>query len=339
MSDLIKKHEWTFAARLRRTARSLIRFDAKYVIFIYSVFGSVYFSCLTRLSCLRPPRAGYYVICMPRGGLNDVLCQIKRAIYYGILHRRRLIVCSDCSTIGPIQCLFSFENLENIDFQTPSQLINNFEGIDTFPPLPLKTLVESKSDFGHSDLYDGFLTFDFRKAYRELLLFHSGRGGGFGLDLMAHLRLKPLVAENLRKEVEKLPHIYDAIQIRNTDITTNWHELLKAPTLFTDRLPLLICSDDDQVIRYIQSRFSGFRKVISLRPLREERSGNISPIHYDVTQSIESRNFHMLLDLFSLSLSRKLFVASTYADGLSGFPRLAKSLHLYPSLVKRIMLM
>jgi len=248
-----------------------------------------------------------------------------------------LFVCTEAAAFANIEKYFLFDKLPFVHFASPDDLIGAFGGLQAWPPVPVEEFVRSSCDFGYSESLESFLTFDFGRDYPHPLLFHSGRGGGFGLDLLSHLHLRPSIAGAVRERLKSLPVAYDAIQIRNTDIKSDYNSLLALKTLHSSSCPLLVCSDDDNAILQVREALSGFRRVLTLRPLSCLENQPGLPLHYDSSLSPFEKNLAVLIDLFAISFARKLFVAKIFGGGLSGFALLAKSLNLRPWLARRIL--
>ncbi|QFZ92693.2 hypothetical protein [Synechococcus elongatus] len=275
------------------------------------------------------------VLCMPGGGLNDVLCITLLFYQYSLRNSRTLFIGSKYSSVGSLKSLFSGwpQSIKFID-EKYENLIENASTI--FPPQAKKYIQQCGSDLGfdQSDQTPVHITFNTSKAYPDSLLVHVGRGGGFGFDLLRHLQLKEPYRTSVIQTIQRLPHTYDSVQIRNTDIQTDWQILLEQLGRQSTSLPLLVCSDSDLVLQTFKDRLSKIRPVISLRSFCKDYQS--TPLHYAKTKSQLQKNTEMFADLFSMAFSRKLYLAAS-AQGISGFPRLALALHLHQQTALKIL--
>ncbi|WP_156797878.1 hypothetical protein [Synechococcus sp. CB0205] len=281
------------------------------------------------------PQPGKTILCMPGGGLNDLLCTTLRFYRYSLRASRQLYIGSKYSSIGPLDDVFSGwpESIEFIN----KNYHELFDGVASFYPLEAQHYIESEdSDLG-TYLDKGpkrYITFDVYRLYPCDMLVHVGRGGGFGFDLLRRLQLKEPYRSSVVKKIASLPKCYDSVQVRFSDIQANWKVLLDSIAQKNTHRPLLVCSDSDRVIRSFVARLSSLRPVFSLRPLSLD--GNPAPIHYSNLGSQEDRTVSTFCDLFAMAFSKNLYVARA-GNGISGFPRLAKALHANKSSAMRVL--
>lgn len=323
--------------QLKRLGSSLLDASALPLrIYCRSITGKLSLSCYLFYATLQTDRSGIKkILCMPGGGLNDLLCVTLHFYKYSIRSSRRLYIGSKYSSVGPLNQLFSgWPKAIRFINQNYDLLFNSVK--DFFPPTSKDYIESEDSDLGVfiSENSKDYISFDVRKSYGSDMLVHVGRGGGFGFDLLRRLRLKEPYRSHVIRILSSLPPVYESVQVRNTDIVTDWEQILECTASKPSTLPLLICSDSNLVIESFKSRLSGLRKVISLRSANS--TSDSAPIHYSNTQTLFERNAEMLSDLFAMALSKKLYVARS-AQGVSGFPRLALSLNLHKRTVLRIL--
>ena len=172
-----------------------------------------------------------YLLCRPRGGLNDVLCQIEKCWRYAEKHRRILVIDTrDSGLMGsffeyfsvkessvPVRDFFSLNEIRAINQEKclPKFCSGRLDILDAYFLDPEKNYVDRASNES--------ITFDFEVDHAETLLVHEQSGGGT-LSFACLNRL--YVAEPVRQQVllamKKLPKIYSAIHIRNTDYQSNY---------------------------------------------------------------------------------------------------------------------
>ena len=241
---------------------------------------------------------------------------------------------SSDSTVGCLEDLFNLSAwpaINTFNAGIPEGLLD----LDVWPPIALRSLIGCDDDFGWDARTKSFLTFDFRKQYPHSVLVHTGRGGGFGFDLLRRLRLVDSVRAKVSGRLSSLPNRFDAIQVRNTDIKSNVESLLRKADLSSSKYPLLICSDDEELISFIQNALSGVRQVFVLRKMRVGIQN--TPLHYDSSIPVNERNIDLISDLIAMAMASRLFVAAPRTGAISGFPRLVKALHSHPEVALRLM--
>lgn len=328
---IIRGRKPSTVEQIKRYLQPIFR-DPDWLLRIRGHFDSLRFYLYAIQLKYSPPNPSRFLICIPRGGLNDVLCQIQACLFYAIRTRRILLVDTADSTIGDLQALFDTSSVPGL---------NNFKSfskellkLDIWPPINIDKLLKRECDVGWSEELNGYLTFDFTKDHKEAILVHSGRGGGYGLGMLSKMKLREPIRTKVLEKLSKLPKQYDALQVRNTDVKANLSRLLETAKQGPGQRPLLLCTDDDNIISHIKSKLGAKRTVFLLRPLRANAS---KPLHYDTEIPQDERNINLMVDLLAMSAARRLYVARQENEQLSGFPRLAKALHAQPKLANHIL--
>lgn len=281
-----------------------------------------------------------FLLCRPRGGLNDTFCQIEKCWRYAEKSGRTLIIDTRRS------CLFG----EFSEFFTPVDASIKVEAnttevnvainaLDCYPPLingpKINELLDAHSTVyseKHRNLIDrvsgALLTFDFEKDYSEPVLVHEQFGGG---DLSFGLLERITISENIRSvvldRIARLEKDYVAIHVRNTDYQTNYELLFNRIYPEVAGKSVLICSDDAEVI----AKAKDFFDTSTVLNASEIPYTNQMPLHGERTMKADEDRkasaINSIVDLCALGLSDKLYFMNVTAGHPSGFSSLARHLN------------
>lgn len=250
-----------------------------------------------------------YVLCRPRGGLNDQLCAVMDCFDYSRTYGRKLIVDSRHEGL--------FDNFWN--YFLPTEGDETYTTMDSslldtmsiFPPClfgRVSSFVGSlrQGDYFISDSDTGIpLTFDFNSDYAESILVHEqGRVGGHppkSLSFWSTVELRESLRERILKDLGQLPHIYKAVHIRHTDYQTPNYEFILAElgTLWSEDY-VLLCSDNELVFLTAQRVFNR-SKLLRLSKISSYNSLPLHTRHHGELQwEINAQSF---TDLFALALA------------------------------------
>ena len=300
-----------------------------------------------------------YVLCRPRGGLNDTLCQIERCWLYAEDTGRTLLVDASRSSFAsrisevfqpragtPAVCFDPDEELlARLDTLTchPRQLCGR---LATYRPQPATAgiwYVDAETSAP--------LTFDFRRGYRARVLVHENVGGGpkachFLERVVLAPALRDLVLGRLADLLNRDPaRGYLAVHVRNTDIRTDFERLFASIAPRVQGRTLLVCSDDAGVVRRAREVFTSSH-VVSVGNV-PDRNG--APLHLGAAVAEEAARraqaVEAIVDLVALGGAETVFHASDSVLGasrrrvVSGFSRLAAHLagnkHVLDALLQR----
>ena len=287
-----------------------------------------------------------YLLCRPRGGLNDVLCQIEKCWRYAEKHRRILVIDTrDSGLMGsffeyfsvkessvPVRDFFSLNEIRAINQEKclPKFCSGRLDILDAYFLDPEKNYVDRASNES--------ITFDFEVDHAETLLVHEQSGGGT-LSFACLNRL--YVAEPVRQQVllamKKLPKIYSAIHIRNTDYQSNYkYYFSKLAKRFIGR-PVLVCSDDDGVIKYAKSFFQG----ANIMTLSDRENIDGKPLHltssYENERDRKAATISAITDLLALGGSKFFYYMGGEHGHPSGYSVLAAHLCNNKSLINSLL--
>jgi hypothetical protein len=281
-----------------------------------------------------------FVLCRPRGGLNDTFCQIEKCWEYAETFGRTLIIDTRRSGLfGEFADFFSpVDALIKVESDT-TRVDPTINARDCYPPrmsgpringmLDDHDTAYSNAYRNHVDRVSGaLLTFDFDRDYRESVLIHEQCGGGdLSFLLLDRITFSETIRSIVLERIACLDRDYVAIHVRNTDYQTNYESLFN--TIYPEVVgkAVLICSDDADVIVKAKSFF----KASTVFSISEIPHTNQRPLHGEWTmksnQERKSAAIASIVDLCALGLSSKLYFTNVTAGHPSGFSRLARHLH------------
>lgn len=270
-----------------------------------------------------------YVLCVPRGGLNDTLCQIQRCWEYCERFKRTLLIDTKKSGIFlEFSNFFIDKKNTNFRFEVPSDLIcflnkmdcqiSEVDGkIDTY-------LTEYK--FGNYVLEntDINLSFDFHKEYSQSLLIHEQCGGGIlSLNLLSNLGLSNKVSQRLQNYL--IDGDYDSIHVRNTDYKTDYWKLFYRIKPEICHKKVLVCSDDINVIQCSKLFFSDSEIIVGTSNIFAMDG---RPLHRQINEYTDDEkrllSENAIIDLILIAKSKKIHYSKLLDfNYLSGFTTLA----------------
>lgn len=288
-----------------------------------------------------------FLLCRPRGGLNDTLCQIEKCWKYAEQSSRTLLIDSTRSgLLGEFSEFFQpREGAAHVHFHVAAPQLNFLNSLSCHPQAlrgKLKTYqpTYAKEIGNYIDRLSGTrLGFDFDKNYDESVLLHEQCGGGtdsFALfdRLCLADDLRPLVLERLCP----LGQNYLALHVRNTDYKTEYADFFREIYPRVANKPLLVCSDDDAVIAHARA-FFGQSKILTTR--LSVHSGD-RPLHFKYKKrgSDEQRRqaaIDTIVDLIALGRADELYFTNVTAGFPSGFSMLAEYLCRHKSVVHELL--
>lgn len=281
-----------------------------------------------------------YVLCRPRGGLNDNLVQIERCWRYADEHNRTLVLDTRERSSGILlpfdECFVPASQPGHAIFSPGEALLELFEGLSAFPVELQGRIGTYTSSFNKEqnnyvdDLTGVRLSFDFDREYTESLLINEQSGGGdlsIGVDCLTRLQLSPKVRYAVKQQLSKLPSSgYAAVHVRHTDYRTNYERFFRRINRRLGVGPLLVCTDNAEVVERARHCFRR-AEVMSLTALPKL---NGMPLH-DYAKKLDRDDRFVFFvsaisDLLALAGASMLYLSETQGGRLSGYSRLAAAL-------------
>ena len=174
-----------------------------------------------------------YLLCRPRGGLNDCLSQIYLTILHSIRFKRQLIIDTTCGGLcdqfsNYFETIAPFANIQTILTEQMKEQLNM---ATCFPRSFQGKLGSYKLYYcGETDN-----VIDSTSKERpciitpdpaESLLLHDQYGGGAGYKALPYFKLTENAAKEITKRLDILPKRYKAIHLRASDIPLDYKTFL-----------------------------------------------------------------------------------------------------------------
>lgn len=273
------------------------------------------------------------LLCRPRGGLNDILCQIHRCRIYSLFHDRDLWV--DTRRSGWHDCMSHwFRTDGHFIFGWPPQALSGrsclpaclLGRLDTYEAVYSRTI----NNFVDRQMQEP-LSFDFSCSHPEEILVHEQCGGGLdAIKALRHLRLLPELQAKIRRLLGELG-TYEAIHIRNTDLTTDYVSFFRTIQVLPSH-KVIVCTDDHRCLAYAREFWKDRLIVVHGVP---DTGGR--PLHFTNALDRHETNLHTLLDLMILASATVLHGCRTSQGRESGFSLLARSLRANPRVMRHLL--
>lgn len=276
------------------------------------------------------------VVCRPKGGLNDILCQIEKCWRYADTHNRHLLV--DTWRSGFLDDFakyflplderrVSFGAFDGTRWEGsiyPGILTERINHYDTVYHQETKCLLETETQTP--------LTFDFSRKYKEKILVHEQYGGGkLGIHALKRMKLAPEVAHIIATRLERFRD-YSAVHVRNTDYQTDYVSLFEKVVASDPNGLIVLCTDDWHCQDFARKIFGDRVRMSSDIPNTDGR-----PLHDNAQLDRYSTNLDAITDLFVLALAKQLFVRQHTQGQMSGFAILAKALKKQRDIIHQLL--
>ncbi len=261
------------------------------------------------------------LLCRPRGGFNDILCQIHVCWEYAQKFERELYV--DTSRSGLLDCFshyfqypsfikFGVPDLRSIQSTVPAELA----GVEAIYTVKYKHSIGLYVDI-RSDVP---VIFDLNRNYSEELLVYEQCGGGENsAKVLSQFQFLPEVKDAMDKWVDQLGN-YVALHVRHSDCLTDYKAFFRAVRRSYGDLPFVICTDSYDCQQYALSFFKNIRKT-SDTPNTMGRS-----LHENRMLDRKETNLQMLKDFVTLVHADRLVYTNTTSGSISGFTRLVTNM-------------
>lgn len=174
-----------------------------------------------------------YLLCRPRGGLNDTLCRIELCWAYAEKFGRQLVIdTKNSSFFGDFDEYFSIVDQDSIIIHArlSDELLNRLNALSCRPD-DLKGRVDSYKAIyiqgkGFCDHDSGSPTWFAQRPSPEadadcaesLLVYENSGGGSLSHDLLKRIRFSAEVSSEIEESLQSLKRPYYAVHVRNTDL-------------------------------------------------------------------------------------------------------------------------
>jgi len=274
-----------------------------------------------------------YVLFIPQGGINDCFANINRVISYCKLKKRTLLLdmtnsfykinFSEYFNIEKIDCniIYNSDEIKNIllDLENrnltsvhPSNL--DFNLIDLFDTNEIKF----RYKFNNSGVFTYKNTsLDLPNYVDENIILHSCCGGGDGYNFFKYLILHDNIKNIINKKMSLLKDNYLCIQVRNTDLQSNYKKLYETNKKMIDNFDsVYICTDSRVVLEFFKSECP---KVFCFTTFPE---GKYRSLHTTNDVSPAQKIVDLFTDIFIATNSKTIL-----SNSAGGFIKFLKKCH------------
>lgn len=279
-----------------------------------------------------------FLVCRPRGGFNDTLCEIEKCWRYAEATQRRLII--DSRRSGLHDDFWRYFKARDAFVHILAKLGDEGSDHDVMPRAVAGQLNAYVAEYDESvcNFVEQHtrqrLTFDFSVDHASRILVHEQCW--FGEFVSPYCVARISLSDEARIRVNEALSVlgggaYTAIHIRNTDYRTDYPAFLNTIKSSITHEKVLICSDDFEVFSYAADLF---KDKLVIRLSRFADNGGV-PLHSAARHDQFADNVDLLADLLGLALSDQLMFTNVQSmPRASGFSMLAHALNRNQHLIR-----
>lgn len=282
-----------------------------------------------------------YLLCRPRGGLNDTLCRIECCWRHAERTGRHLVIDAARSSLFDRFDRF-FEVVDPaipVTVALEPSLLAHLDLLECRPSHLQGRLGVTRPDWVHDRGYvdpETDLPTRFEDEYpaplladpdAALLVYEDSGGGEESFALLERVRFSTELRAVLIDALAALEEPYWAAHVRNTDSRTDYPRFFSRIRRLVGTRPLLVCSDDPDVIEYARANLRGAVLAFTGRVRSQDPKGALhkwsSHTDLDVLQrgAVEA-----LIDLVALANAERLLSSDVRHGSPSGYTVLARHL-------------
>jgi len=272
-----------------------------------------------------------YILCRCRSGLNDCLNQLWNVTSVAKKLNREILFEMITYSATDLSEIFDFSKFPVKVHTNIKDKINIFSNTKNIYPKDYEPFLENTeiapSEKICIDVDSG------ANISKDTLIIHDSNGGGHNAQLIfRYLRFQPQFIQNFNKRYS-LPPLYNAIHVRNTDLTADQSQMQLLVSNFLEnskQTPVFIVSDNEETVDNFVKKYNcqkTYTNFIAGTNLHFNGSKNSSIL------------IDALHDLLILIKSKKLLIIPVVEKGvqsISGFSLIAKNLHDQTILVKEL---
>jgi hypothetical protein len=256
------------------------------------------------------------LLALPRGGFNDMLCQLEICARAAEATGRTLVV--DTRQSGLEDDLFACFD------PAPGQRmvrVADWAGTVTVRAGRVEVAQGGSTTVWQVPGDDPSLRHGQDQAADAPILLHYSAGGGeLGIRFLHRLRLKPALAQRILAARRAVGGRYAAVHIRHTDYRTDFAGAFGLIARRMRGWRLLICSDSEApIVHFAETHGDAFDWTTS----DAVRSSDHRSLHYSGGERVAERNAEMLTDLYLMATAERLVMVDTLNSKRSGFAVLA----------------
>jgi len=282
-----------------------------------------------------------FLLCRPKGGLNDCLFQIYETLMHAIRSNRRLIIdtknwglCDEFSNY--FETILPFSNIKTALTTQMGERLNK----ESCYPHSFKGKLDSyKLDF--SKQISNFVNRE--SAERpciispdppETVLLHDQCGGGLAYLALPYFKLTPDAASSITTKLATLPKNYKAIHLRSSDAHLDVKRFLYQAKPLLQGSEVLVCTDSQAAFKdsVVILNNSTIHQISPVPNTKKGQRLHDNPIHTN-----RDTNLHSIADIIGLANAKEIIFPSGPDIFRSGFTELATELSSRDYLLRQLL--
>ena len=266
-----------------------------------------------------------YVICMPGGGLCDMMMRIYVCIEYCKKYNRSMILDTSKSTHAQDSIFNYFSIGSPVIYRGTTNILHS---MTTYPKDLFKKIDEN--------IDSPKLCMNIKKSFNEDILFYRRCGRIFSPEyyyknFLSVCTLTPLVKQIYTKRRSLLPEEYISVHVRNTDYESNVDGFLTKHSKIFEANPIFLATDDYDTIQKFKELYGNqvysFAKIKPLDGAEAHHKKDMT-LRENRTLTIDA-----IVDLLLLASGKTIFASSKE----SGYSKVAKLLHDTPKILNHLL--
>ena len=289
-----------------------------------------------------------YIICKPRGGLNDIFGFITIGLKYAIRFNRILVIDTrkslhfkdDFFKYFKVSDSNKHTYTSDIDSLYNSIQNNTLFGADTITTTPHNGQKINYADF--EPFIHNITTINLDTDYPEDIILYGSNNSILSKDIVyffKNFNLNPIVLNALKNRLNITPKKYISVHIRNTDYRSDVDLFVKRNFNKLKNKPIFLATDDPKSIALFKKYFTTARIYTFFRfPSSNNKCYNrkAGGVHFNIRNNKEHKIFNIdtLVDLVMLANSTEYL----YSCEQSGFTQGAKQLFDEKQIIRNIII-
>ena len=290
-----------------------------------------------------------YIICKPRGGLNDIFGFVTMCLKYAIRFNRILVI-DTRKSLHFKDNFFKYFDINNANKHIYTSdidtLYNSIQKCTLFAANTITTIPRNKQHINYND-FDPFKhnirIIDLNTDYPEDVILYGSNNEILTKDIIYFFKkfnLTPMVLNHLKNRINIMPTQYISVHIRNTDYKSNVILFIKNNYSQLKNKHIFLATDDPNSIELFKMHFTTsniytFFQFPKSNKKYYNRTG--SGIHFNIRNNNEHKIFNIdtLIDIILLANSTKYL----YSCEQSGFSQGVKMLFDEKHIIQNIIML
>jgi len=269
-----------------------------------------------------------YVICMPIGGMMDILCKITTFSEYCKKHNRILVIDTRHHKSIAKDSIFNYIIFNDPVIYTGNidELYASLKGRSFYPAecginLGSEPTPPCSKDAIHLD-----------RVYDEDVILGNPSGGCAQptFELLSKCKLTPLVKDIYFKRRAQLPESYISVHIRNTDYKSNVNGFITQYSKLLEDNPVFLASNSKETINSMKSKFGKIQSFSNIK--NTSTAGSQHEIARTVEESREM-TIDLLVDLLLLASGKEIYIGTSNSNYSQVAQKLQQAPHVLHSLL------